>query len=44
MLHVVDERGGDGMGLERLRKMGLDMVMETVLGLMARGLVAAMMG
>jgi hypothetical protein len=44
MLYVVGERGGGGMGLERARKMGLDMVMETVLGLMARNLVVGMMG
>ena len=44
MLHVVGERGRDGMGLERAWKMGLDMVMETVLGLMARLLVIGMMG
>jgi hypothetical protein len=41
---VVGERGGGGMGLERARKMGLDMVMEIVLGPVARVLVAGMMG
>lgn len=43
-LHVVGERDDGGMGLERARKMGLGMVVETVLGLVARGLVAGMTG
>ena len=44
MLHVVGERGGDGIDLERARKVALDMVMETLLGLVARVLVGGMMG